>query len=138
MMLLETCEGQPVYQIDQVPFQNYRDGLQKAYITEVEGYKEYQKFFLITQYPQIQNVFLWALNGEQENAVRFGSLHEEVSNRVTDYGPGPFVVDIEEATNQNNTFRTALWTGTHLQLTLMSIDVGEEIHRGQLDQQEQY
>lgn len=118
---------QPVYQIDQVPFQDYRDGLQKAYITEVEGYKEYQKCCLLTQHPQIQNVFLWALNGEQENAVRFGSLNEEVSNRVTDYGPGPFVVDIEEATTQNNTFRTALWTGTHLQLTLMSIDVGEDI-----------
>lgn len=44
-----------------------------------------------------------------------------------DYGPQPFVVDIEEATKQNNTFRTALWTGEHLQLTLMSINVGEDI-----------
>jgi len=44
-----------------------------------------------------------------------------------DYGPEPFVVNIEEVTKQNNTFRTALWTGTHLQLTLMSIPVGEDI-----------
>ncbi|WP_330389510.1 cupin domain-containing protein [Geosporobacter ferrireducens] len=44
-----------------------------------------------------------------------------------DYGPKPFVVNIEEATKQNNTFRTALWTGSHLQLTLMSINVGEDI-----------
>lgn len=44
-----------------------------------------------------------------------------------DYGPEPFVINIEEATKQNNTFRTALWTGDHLQLTLMSIDVGEDI-----------
>ena len=28
---------------------------------------------------------------------------------------------------QNNNFRTALWTGRHLQLTLMSIKVGEDI-----------
>lgn len=46
---------------------------------------------------------------------------------LKDYGTEPFVVNIEEATKQNNTYRTALWTGTHLQLTLMSIKVGEDI-----------
>lgn len=44
-----------------------------------------------------------------------------------DYGPEPFAVNIEEVTKQNNTFRTALWTGEHLQLTLMSINVGDDI-----------
>ncbi|PKM51429.1 MAG: cupin domain-containing protein [Firmicutes bacterium HGW-Firmicutes-7] len=47
--------------------------------------------------------------------------------KLRDYGPEPFVVNIEDATKQNNTFRTALWTGCHLQLTLMSINVGEDI-----------
>lgn len=47
--------------------------------------------------------------------------------QLKDYGPNPFVINIEEATEQNNTFRTALWTGEHLQLTLMSINVGEDI-----------
>ncbi|MGH1299919.1 cupin domain-containing protein, partial [Bacillus pretiosus] len=42
-------------------------------------------------------------------------------------GPKPFVVNINEATKQNNTYRTALWTGKHLQVTLMSINVGEDI-----------
>lgn len=46
---------------------------------------------------------------------------------LKDYGPEPFVVNIEEATKQNNYFRIALWTGCHLQLTLMSIRVGEDI-----------
>ena len=46
---------------------------------------------------------------------------------LMDYGPDPFVVNISEATKQNTTFRTALWTGCHLQLTLMSINVGEDI-----------
>ncbi len=36
-------------------------------------------------------------------------------------------MNIEEATKQNNNFRLALWTGCHLQLTLMSIGVGEDI-----------
>lgn len=46
---------------------------------------------------------------------------------IQDYGERPFVVNIEEAAEQNNTFRTALWTGNHLQVTLMSIHVGEDI-----------
>ena len=45
----------------------------------------------------------------------------------TDYGPNPFTIDISKATMNNDTFRTALWTGAHLQLTLMSIQVGDEI-----------
>src|SRR5699024_11441095 len=35
--------------------------------------------------------------------------------------------NIGEATEQNNYFRIALWTGEHLQLTLMSINVGDDI-----------
>lgn len=46
---------------------------------------------------------------------------------LTDYGPKPFVINIDQATKQNSTFRTALWTGNHLQLTLMSINPGEDI-----------
>ena len=44
-----------------------------------------------------------------------------------DQGPFPAVVNIEEETLNNNTFRTALWTGKDLQLTLMSIEVGGDI-----------
>ncbi|MBU5344037.1 cupin domain-containing protein [Caldifermentibacillus hisashii] len=54
---------------------------------------------------------------------------QRVNNQtsIRDYGPEPFVVDIEEVTKRNNTFRTALWTGNHLQVTLMSLKVGEDI-----------
>lgn len=44
-----------------------------------------------------------------------------------DFGPDPFVVNIEKATLENPFFRRALWTGTHLQLTLMCIPPGGEI-----------
>lgn len=47
--------------------------------------------------------------------------------RLRDYGPEPYVVDIEEITEENNDFRHALWTGQHLQTTLMSIEVGDDI-----------
>lgn len=46
---------------------------------------------------------------------------------LKDYGPSPLVINIEKATEVNDNFRTALWTGTHLQATLMSINVGEDI-----------
>ena len=46
---------------------------------------------------------------------------------MTDNGPNPYVVNIEEATVQNETFRTALWTGTQMQLTVMSIEPGDDI-----------
>ena len=45
----------------------------------------------------------------------------------TDFGPRPFVVDIQKATLANNSYRTALWTGPHMQLTVMSIPPGEDI-----------
>ena len=52
--------------------------------------------------------------------------------KTNDYGPNPFVINIEQAALQNNYFRTALWTGEHLQVTLMVIkpceNIGLEIH----------
>lgn len=38
-----------------------------------------------------------------------------------------WVGDIEEATTANDTFRTVLFTGERLQLTVMSLEPGEEI-----------
>ncbi len=46
---------------------------------------------------------------------------------LRDFGPYPFVINIREAAKANDYFRIALWTGKHLQLTLMSINVGEDI-----------
>ena len=44
-----------------------------------------------------------------------------------DQGPEPFSFNIREATLQNNNYRQAVWTGQHLQITLMSIDVDSDI-----------
>ncbi len=46
---------------------------------------------------------------------------------LKDYGDAPFVVNIEEMTLKNENYRTALWTGKNLQLTLMNIKPGEDI-----------
>jgi mannose-6-phosphate isomerase-like protein (cupin superfamily) len=46
---------------------------------------------------------------------------------ITDPGPRPQAFDIEQATVENDTYRTVVWTGTYLQVTLMSIPVGQSI-----------
>ncbi|MCL2028518.1 MAG: cupin domain-containing protein [Bacteroidales bacterium] len=46
---------------------------------------------------------------------------------LMDYGAEPTVLDIDAYTLSNDNFVTALWTGTQLQVTLMSIPVGGEI-----------
>ncbi|PAB56203.1 cupin [Anaeromicrobium sediminis] len=61
------------------------------------------------------------------NSPMYNSDCSQQFTKLKDYGPKPFVVNIEEATKRNDTFRTALWTGDNLQVTLMSIGVGEDI-----------
>ena len=51
----------------------------------------------------------------------------KMNMKLEDYGPHPFTININDAAKQNNTYRTALWTGPNLQVTLMSIGVGEDI-----------
>ena len=46
---------------------------------------------------------------------------------MQDNGPNPFVLNIEEATLENENFRTTAWTGNYLQMTLMTIQPGSEI-----------
>ena len=51
---------------------------------------------------------------------------------IRDYGGEPFIFNIRHAAVMNKNFRTTLWTGRDLQLTLMSIpacgEIGVEMH----------
>lgn len=51
---------------------------------------------------------------------------------MQDHGPNPYVVNVETLTLENENFRTAAWTGKNLQMTLMTIqsgdDIGLEVH----------
>ena len=57
-----------------------------------------------------------------------------MSNDFIDRGKQPLVLDIEAETLNNENFRTTLWTGEKLQLTVMTIqpgdDIGLEVHHG--------
>jgi mannose-6-phosphate isomerase-like protein (cupin superfamily) len=64
---------------------------------------------------------------------------EHVANVVlTDYGAEPAVLNIDDYTMANDNFRTALWTGTLLQVTLMSIPVGGEVGLEQHSETDQF
>ncbi|MFE8698671.1 cupin domain-containing protein [Cytobacillus sp. FJAT-53684] len=71
----------------------------------------------------------WTLPNEFMQRNQFGFPQPSTEGRLVlrDHGNEPFVVNIEEATKSNKTFRTALWTGNHLQVTVMSIPVGGDI-----------
>jgi len=46
---------------------------------------------------------------------------------LTDPGPRPNAFAIEKATLENENYRTTVWTGKYLQVTLMTIPVGSSI-----------
>ena len=46
---------------------------------------------------------------------------------IEDRGGKPEALNIDYLTNKNQYFRTALWTGKHLQVTLISIPAGSDI-----------
>lgn len=47
--------------------------------------------------------------------------------QLRDYGPEPLVANIVRVSEINPNYRTILWTGEHLQVSLMSIKVGGDI-----------
>lgn len=65
--------------------------------------------------------FLISCNEQKETKIS----NETVEFK--DFGANPFVFDIEKHTKENDTYRTAIWTGTHMQMTLMTIQPGEDI-----------
>ena len=97
------------------------------YVPYIYPYQYQNPYYVdVPMYNYIRSPDYWYVN----NANQLGLLQSSTGRNnieVKDYGPKPFVVNINEATKQNNTYRTALWTGDHLQVTLMSLKVGEDI-----------
>lgn len=75
--------------------------------------------------------------------VKFRMLFHETVRKIVrrrgkmeykDNGKKPYMVNIQDATAQNDNFRIAIWTGEKLQLTVMSIEpndeAGLEVHEG--------
>ena len=71
----------------------------------------------------------WGVMACHSNSQTAPPDNSAASANVTlkDYGPEPTVVNIDTYTMTNTNFRTALWTGSKLQVTLMSIPAGGEV-----------
>ncbi len=52
---------------------------------------------------------------------------------IKDYGPEALIININKLAKENKNYRSTLWTGKHMQITLMSIpiggDIGIEMHK---------
>ncbi len=116
MVLIDYKEKQPVFALHMIKSRIIKERIDKMY-----NWYEHKPSRLSNGNASYMNNKLYSTAGNRLNKQN-GSWHS-----YKDYGPEPFVVNIEEATMRNNTFRTALWTGEHLQLTLMSIKPGEDI-----------
>ena len=68
-----------------------------------------------------------ASQAERDKTAVSTAVETKSMIELKDYGAEPAVLDIEAYTLGNENFRTALWTGTNLQVTLMTIPVGGEV-----------
>ena len=69
---------------------------------------------------------------EKPAIVSESNISKQDTLEYRDFGNDPFVFNIEDYTKGNETYRTTLWTGEFMQLTVMSIlpgeDLGLEVH----------
>ncbi|WP_160680435.1 cupin domain-containing protein [Clostridium sp. C8-1-8] len=110
---------------------NYGYYMYPYYFYNVPPYNQYhphhsyQRQFEQPNYEFFQDDFSYGYRSDMQQQVAAGGMNPGIA--LKDNGAQPFTININEATKQNNTFRTALWTGRHLQVTLMSINVGADI-----------
>jgi mannose-6-phosphate isomerase-like protein (cupin superfamily) len=52
---------------------------------------------------------------------------EEKTTQKVDFGPNPYVTNIDREVDTNPNYRKTLWTGKNLQVTLMTINRGEDV-----------
>lgn len=71
-------------------------------------------------------------SAESGSPAKHGAAKEKSTTTIEDIGPKPQSFDLENATRSNKNYRTTVWTGRYLQMTLMSIpvreDIGWEVH----------
>ncbi|WP_167859038.1 cupin domain-containing protein [Paenibacillus cymbidii] len=107
------------------PFRDYGEGLDMALAAEWDNCRDYRSSFRHVRHPFVRHILWHAAETEAPiHAQRIRSLR---SDAATDYGPQPYVAHLHQAAKQNETYRTTMWTGTYLQMTVMSIPVGDDI-----------
>lgn len=121
-------------------FENtYNPYFVQPYYNNVPNYRAYPNFPIPNQLPPpyYNNPIYYNPNTNPNTNINpntnpnpntnIGLVDKNSNIELKDYGPRPFVININDATKRNNNYRTALWTGKYLQTTLMKINVGEDI-----------
>ncbi|KZZ84692.1 cupin domain-containing protein [Bacillus sp. SJS] len=90
-------------------------------------FQPYYHYANVPMYMNVRQPVSWMVPDHSNRLCACQSPKGRIKIEAKDYGANPFVVNINEAAKQNNTYRTALWTGEHLQVTLMSLKAGEDI-----------
>lgn len=66
------------------------------------------------------------------NKIGYQAFSSHDKSKTLDHGNLPFALNLAQAAKLNNTYRTVIWTGEYLQVTLMCInvddDIGLEVH----------
>lgn len=60
-------------------------------------------------------------------SYNYDNNYRQSISLIKDYGPLAFATNMNGITKINDKYRNTFWTGDHLQITLMSIPVGEDI-----------
>ncbi|MFS1512782.1 ferritin-like domain-containing protein [Chengkuizengella sp. SCS-71B] len=68
----------PIYTVEPVQFESYKEGLEMAYRNELEAYEDYRDVYLMTQDLKVRDVFLLGYTDEIEHAIRFGFLKQSL------------------------------------------------------------
>lgn len=116
-------------------FKNFLKVNKRIDRTFVKGYKEVFKKNCFSEFTSLNSHYIDTFTYYK---TKKKVMYFFMNPIETDYGNEPFVFNIDLATELNNNFRTAIWTGEHLQLTLMSIKVGGEIGLEKHDNLDQF
>lgn len=125
----------PNYQKSSEASRNTEIGIQDVVERCIEDYEENYKASLRSSSSAVQQLYYQLSSVGYMAANQLYNYHNSrnselgitLNRQLEDQGGYPFVIDIEEAAEQNTAYRTAIWTGEHLQVTLMSIPVGDNI-----------
>ncbi|PSL42968.1 mannose-6-phosphate isomerase-like protein (cupin superfamily) [Salsuginibacillus halophilus] len=128
-MYQQVTGQQPPYMRSSQEISNFETGMQQAYQFGMENAQAYWNGCQAAQGTPLQSILYQASADafQQAEELRRLASGESRGEPRRDHGGEPYVVNIERATEDNENFRAALWTGEHLQLTLMSIEPGDDI-----------
>lgn len=72
-------------------------------------------------------LFIAGCGNQQTETSKVNTNEVTEQIELKDYGAEPIVFNIEDVTSRNKNFRTAFWTGNYFQMTLMTLQPGEDI-----------